>query len=587
MDLGIFKNTTTYKTAQQFFVQRLLELLDRQTIDSYRLRVMNPYLMLLELREVYEGFMQGTVKNFQTLEYCIKEAITVLQRDEIIRFEEINKKYFLSDLLNSVKKDRAYEAYPDIFNALKLIISANQNYTYNLYAQLESYVKQTVGSNDDIYLLLEKIDVLTGHLATELMRLGYSKSYLFKYFRRIFIFDRHPNFDVPFATLDQLIRSSERRYKVWFKVNGFDLNESTLTSFSSWEIRASLVDEIDETYSKEIQKFATPSRHYYIGVEIKSLDHYSALTKAKRQVSENFDVLKLAYHRNEIRFHDRAWVIDLANRTDSELQKIRYIPDGQYPQPKEVLPALQSKIPGILQNSCIVPETKEKIKSAIRYLRYGNEAFEIEHQFINYWIGLEYLFSNDRDSTFTRIKEILPALQVLLYIRRNLVDFFNTAKQPFRDNQWEYFDPKNLDSLLKENALEEIRDQSLNGYPLLSYRSWKFKKRLFNDPKRSEYLKNHQDILEQHLVRIYRFRNEIVHEARHGSDNQTLASNLKYYLTFSLSIILDHFSRIGTSEPTNLEDFFALQRLRLASIRHEKYPIDKLLHLDHDFEMLT
>jgi hypothetical protein len=67
MDLGIFKNSTNYTVTQLFFAQRLVELVHRQTIDSYRLRVMNPYLILLELQEVYAGFMQGSVKNFETL----------------------------------------------------------------------------------------------------------------------------------------------------------------------------------------------------------------------------------------------------------------------------------------------------------------------------------------------------------------------------------------------------------------------------------------------------------------------------------------------------------------------------------------
>jgi hypothetical protein len=531
MDLGIFKNSTNYTVTQLFFAQRLVELVHRQTIDSYRLRVMNPYLILLELQEVYAGFMQGSVKNFETLESCIQEVSMLLERDEVLIYTEISKKYFINDLLKSIGKDHAVKRHTDISNALKLIIKANKNYTQNLLNAIDNYLTKPIPTNSDIYPILEKIDHLTSNLTTELIRLGYSKSYLYRYFVKAFVFDDPQNFDDSFECIRRLVDSKERGYKVWFKIISPGIKRADLSSFSDWELVETPDNQIKIELPNDIQKFITPKGHHFIGIGIDALDHYTALTKAKRRLYENFDILKLAYHSDEIRMIALAWVIDLSNPADSRLQIIKHIPDGKYPKGKEVLFHLQAKIPGILGNPNITSETKEKIRSAIRYLRYGNEAFEIEHQFINYWIGLEYLFSNDRDSTFTRIKENLPALQALLYIRRNVADFFKMTKQPEKLFQWQNFNPDVLDCLLRKETFEEIKRQTLIEFPLLAYRSWKFETKLFDDKERYKYLDQHQATLVQHLVRIYRFRNEIVHEARHGSDNQILSSNLKYYLT--------------------------------------------------------
>src|SRR5690606_27125851 len=79
------------------------------------------------------------------------------------------------------------------------------------------------------------------------------------------------------------------------------------------------------------------------------------------------------------------------------------------------------KLPAILSKTGISAESKEKIKSAIRYLRLGNQSTEVEHKFINYWIGLEYLFSNyESQNTIIRIKEHFINAHTLAYVKRNV-----------------------------------------------------------------------------------------------------------------------------------------------------------------------
>src|SRR5690606_21215473 len=95
--------------------------------------------------------------------------------------------------------------------------------------------------------------------------------------------------------------------------------------------------------------------------------------------------------------------------------------DGKYRAAQDHYSEVSRKLPAILSKTGISAESKEKIKSAIRYLRLGNQSTEVEHKFINYWIGLEYLFSNyESQNTIIRIKEHFINAHTLAYVKRNV-----------------------------------------------------------------------------------------------------------------------------------------------------------------------
>src|SRR5699024_7815864 len=103
-------------------------------------------------------------------------------------------------------------------------------------------------------------------------------------------------------------------------------------------------------------------------------------------------------------------------------------------------------------------ETKDKIKSAIRYLRLGNQSTEVEHKFINYWIGLEYLFSSyQSENTINRIKEHFINAHSRVYVKRNctaLLASINKLSSEDRNKISSF--TNSLDDFLNDNFYRQI-----------------------------------------------------------------------------------------------------------------------------------
>ncbi|WP_219481153.1 hypothetical protein [Segatella buccae] len=61
---------------------------------------------------------------------------------------------------------------------------------------------------------------------------------------------------------------------------------------------------------------------------------------------------------------------------------------------------------------------------------------------------------------------------------------------------------------------------------------------MHNTENIKQYIKNHRNNLEFHITRIYRLRNELIHEAAIKQDMANVTSNLRFYLVFTLNQLI-------------------------------------------------
>jgi len=594
----IYHKNTTLTICQKFFIEKSIELLYYGSIDSYRVRLNNPKTVLEELRYCLKEFEIGRIKHFHTIKSkekekkaLINETLKLLDYNpNFIEFNSISKSYLVK-LLNEIDDFN----YKKVIYSIDILLLENQDYLEKTIAGL----KDLIDLNDNSLNALENLDKTLNILFSELISKGFSKGFLYKIIYGIFVNTLKPasNFDAHFENFKTRITDSKSEHTVIFRIDTtLKVYESisTITHHSF-----SLSDEIEEVKlngeiaNKELESFKLKvNNRKFISCKVRSLDYLSALKIARNILSEYLDVVNLGLSDEFLHIHNRALVIDIRSPKKGNFQNNINILDGKYRVEKDHYIQFSQKLPDLVNNPHIVNETKEKIKSAIRYLRLGNQSTEVEHKFINYWIGLEYLFSNyESQNTINRIKDHFTNAHCLAYLIRNLYSFKKSFLQlsgatialipSYNDSD---------DNFLKnEGFYNEIGTILINDFPLLAYRALKLKHWLFKPNKpanATDYINHHKENLEIHFTRIYRFRNEIIHDAATNTNNEQIASNLRYYLTFILNEVIDFLHNHSTSQ-LSIEDYFILNEIKLGNIARQGYLINDLLSVDCSIDFIS
>lgn len=538
-----------------YFKQRMVELYDNNTLDSYSVRTCNSMSMFFELQEILEGWIACNVKKGITVAYCIEECIQLLEDDEWMDFSFYDKLKFVQILegyrrvvekINDSREKKESDTYEAryILNLVHLCIKTNDlAYLSSLISSIRVdllTVKSYIDS--DFSSAIKKLDMKLSLMATELLRRGYSKSYLYFFFKSI----KQNEAGIPFGdAFDQLQSkfSAVHQYtdNVIIRLNFSNDNVPVMENLYD-EVPASYIEAMRDSLKGFFKK--APCRRFYIVTEV-AADTRSALQKARLHLSQALD-------RN-----------DMGSVHVSNTCVVTYVKDGSLVLRPETcheagsgrdgmnrLPAIMHQID---ESDAISRDIKVRLNTAMRHLRVGDDQSEIEQRFLNYWIGLEFIFSTPRsgDSTFSRLMEMFPTIKTLYYLKRNV---------------------SNLDSRLQERGLlgendsfgnlsEAQMDVVFSGTTdiLLKYRIKRMKSHLHHHDKVKEYLNKHIKNLKWHLSRIYHYRNELVHEAAIKHSIEGVTNNLRSYLVFMLNLLID-YCYLQLQSPNNtpavMDNFF-------------------------------
>lgn len=527
---------------QEFFKLRMTEILHKDTLDSYRVKANNVMSLLIEFRGVLENWTLGNIKNYQTVSYCLEECTDLIKKDTCLDFSFYDKDLFIEEFSIYDKEQRAdknilVSATMKLKTYVEMCISINK--TIYLKRLLEEIRKQLFfeGTIDDTNFspTLREFDAYVSSFACELLRKGFSKKYLYSFFK----YFKQNKYRIPFSEAfdkmcSTLVFGEKKRYTVVFKLN-FPHDVSTDTTITDFpNLKASIDESMKNSIIKEIGYKEEGDRIRFYIMEIDALDPAMAARLCHDELSTIFDFNLNTFKSVEVpstalTFCPR----DGIDGYNVKLEKVFILDRGDMGMSEDEH-SLYEKLKSIEQNPIISQDVKDRIIAAIRHLRIGDCQSEIEQQFINYWIALEFIFASSlsKESTFDRIKKFFIEISQACYIKRNILYLNIWLIKTHRIQEDEYYWEKNdVNEFI--NSIDNI---------LLKYRLLNMKSHLRNGESIKKYLAQHRKNLEQHITRIYRLRNELIHEAAIKQDIANVTSNLRSYLVFVLNQLIFYFN---------------------------------------------
>lgn len=529
----------------KYFFNRCAELLHRKAFDTYRVSLHNPYTIFWELERSIGKFHKKRIKNFDpTISSIGEEAKSLIDNeciDCVFEFGSFTKNQAKGIL--DTKDGKKIRTLTLLCNTL---LFENEDFKTNLFSKLKDLLLE---DNDANFSL---IDTYTAWLISQLIFLGYSRKFIIDYIRKSRTFIEIGNtLEDGLGRLEKVFTYGLEKYVVIYKIKcNSDINlritSQLITKIEKFPKAFSKNQYVSEKF-KEIEK-----GECYFSVNVESFDFWSALKEAQPIVSETIELNILHDIDNRIVLDKQALIIN------SQSKKIRMSTteenlDGFYIYQEPEFYRFVDNYKEIKEGS----DDREKIRSAIRFYKLGNDSVELEHKFLNYWIGFEQLFSSvdsDEDS-IRRIKSFFIPINAVFYWQR-------------RTNYL-------LASLQRSGKALTVSDLISDGIstgglldPVIKSRLINYNSILKDHRQLKGTLENHSKRLEQHLTRIFRVRNELVHEGKSSVNLFLLTGHLRHYLLFSIEQITNEL--IDNPPLKNLDDVFVYFENLLTRVKSAK-----------------
>lgn len=520
---------------QNFFKKRMVELLDKHTLDSYRVRTNNLMTILKELSYVLDSWVNGNVKRLETVELCISECIDLLKDDTLE-----NRELFISALEDYLSKSRNKKDEPLIEDTIKMkfwtdeLFEINQDrYLVYLIGNIEGVLFDDKEYDEESFIpALKSLDKLISAFACELLRIGYSKVYLYRYFKALLKNRQGNTFQDSFNGMKEKFSNREKIHFTVVISLEFGSKKAAINANHIEELKNEIPNNLRDIANLQNEIKNPMGNFKFFCEEIEDLDAHSASVKVNDNLQKILDFQQ--EHIINLKPHYGAVVIQEKGGHYIITKESFNILDTGAEFMKEEIATLQQKLRTLNDSEYVDKDVKDRLSASLRHLRIGDSQADIDQQFINYWIALEFIFasSSRNDNTYKRIKENLVRIMTTCYIKRNILYIKNWCEKKNLLNNEEDI----LEKIKNDDFLNSVNDK------LLWYRLKNLKSHVREESSIKEYIKAHSINLLRHLSRIYRLRNELVHEAAIKQDIVNVTSNLRFYLVFVINQMVGYFS---------------------------------------------
>lgn len=538
--------------ANVMFVNTLKRALHRNAIDSIRPRHTNAHIILREVRFLCEE-IEANEMMFWNLDPLIEEAKLVLNKDIVLSKLHPAKNQIIIKQLNICKGRREKVTY------LKNYLEAELTFFEKKYLQImfQLIVDYCDLRKAPILTLSNKIEIrsLAYSIISELIHRGISFAYLRQEVKAL-------KNDIGKSDVKRWFAKLLKQYKFKCILLLTNVDPRVITVFMRGEIssdRIKVLKKLPRSASIETNKygsFESISQQNTLILcceKLKAHDRFSALFEMQNSLEMVSHYIHFNFPDREIDFYNFGLVYDPSSHHWSLIDYRDIVYFGYSRRFTKFLRNLEIyfDINFHIRDS----EIAQKIHSVMSHLSFSFNEKNVINSYLNSWIALEVLFNcvkrfgkdGRRVGAFPLICEYISGISSLFYVPKLISDFcrdlegLRTTKLINR-SLYRKFIRKNRQVLDKTKFLKAFMDKkefsalqvALSDNPYESHKAEYLSANLKDGRAIKKFLETHETNIKHHLRRLYRVRNDLVHNAATLSPNRLLNLTSLALLCFNL-----------------------------------------------------
>lgn len=502
-----------------YFTQRVIEMLDYETIDIFRAPLLNTSRLIIE----YLQLVESSAKHYHINE-VFNELKASLENDIVLQYKLTEKR--IAQIIDKLNKDN--DKKPVVEYLHRSIVPHYLNWCVE-------YLKHIVPQNKH----KQKIERAVRCYIPELFRCGYNREDIYYTFKETLSREQDPV--KVFENLLNTYNNTPQEFSVYLSLH----NE--LLTFRN-VIVENLACSLDD--DGNFKKLNTWSNYSVIKLPpIKAMSMTSAVEHSLARVNTFLYFYQFFGNYSNKLIQNSALVISEQGAERiiyTNRDKYNSIEDDNHPRTGELAKVIITKL---------FKSSRRSISELQKILNLHNRAISnngLENGFLNLWSILEITCVNDPDAS--KIEQVITKLIPILKLKYSVCVFEHLGsnlKQITKEDLWTETtnaisegttDAEKIAYLTlcpKYSSLLDSYTDHLQAYPVIRTRLLNLHDD-FSDHRRDmfNYIGRYAQRVSWHLYRIYRARNAITHNGKQPHDIKDLGEHLHAYVDCLLEEIL-------------------------------------------------
>lgn len=547
------------------FSQLVNELLFDYSSPSNRVSTLNShYLCLDALNAIFSIENNGVPEG--NLKPIMEELYIALKKDPVFQNKEpLN--YFVKyqgDKYNIISRvsDMDYADLKKTAYALNTCFFQENKYYEKLKEKIVDIVENNkTDSKNELYRLVKSI-------LTELMNMGYTLRYIFYVMNKLFW---EPEEEIISSTqinsFFDKFTLKEKEYEVVFVVNKNKI-EDVASYFNNVEIEDSCVLKFNTQYEKQF--FTRKNKKNFLRVTEKAFDPFAAANAAQDALSINIALYRLFDHSYRYDINSAPCGIydeDTFYKYVHNLKAVEHTKGMSTKQIKESMAVFEKAIESMARNAAY--NDLVSVLSGIRFHGHSLDSDSEENQLLDFWAIFESILDISNKHTSDRIRQVCMHLVPILK-RKYIYSLFQQLAVDIKNYNIDKYnniingadtEEQIVQEICEFTLLEEKREErelflaECSDFPLLKERIEYYSESLGQTNLVHSFVEKHAERVKWQIMRIYRNRNLIIHNAESMPYLSLLIENLHAYVDDFLVYVLQNLS-IGHNIESMCQELF-------------------------------